>query len=405
MSSRFRESLLLVFPEVPYPARENGISIRYTPIIERLHEKYEIHVALILRPGVVFSGDDYFSSMCKSVNVYQRRPVSVSMFRRFATRLVKVFPIGLPYQSYYYDNQEVDRFLKDVLSRRSFDRIVWVTSAYLEIGFRYIDPKTISVDAIDSAYSYFVREHKKSIFYSVDHHLVCRWEKLIIKKTKVVSFVSPADVLLYKNDPVLSSKVHLIPNGVYLKDCISDLFGEVSTSNTRTLTVGFLGNMGYQPNILAALRLKRIFDRLRLRFPDVKLTVIGRCPVVEIKDLAKYDGVCVTGTVESIWPHVAQVDIFVFPMVSGAGQQNKFLEAMIAKRPVVANALANSGVGAVPGKDFLLAETDEDFVEAIFVLLSSALKRDEVGLSGQQFIRDRFDWDNIAPKLESLWRL
>ncbi len=404
MSSRFRESLLLVFPEVPYPARENGISIRYTPIIEKLHEKYEIHVALILRPGIVFKCDDYFSNMLKSISVHQRRPVSVSLFRRVVTRLIKCFPVGLPYQLYYYDNQEIDRFLRTVLSR-NFDRVVWVSSIYLELGFRYIDPKKISVDAIDSMYSYFIREHKKSIFYPIDRYLMCRWEKLIIQKSKSMSFVSPADVSQYKNDPVLNSKVHLIPNGVYLKDCALDLSGDVSIPSARTFTVGFLGNMGYQPNILAALRLKRIFDRLRWRFPGAKLFIIGRDPVSEIQELASDEAISVTGTVESIWPFVAEVDVFAFPMVSGAGQQNKLLEVMIAKRAVVANALANSGVGATPDEDFLLAESDDDFVEAISVLLSNSSKRAEVALSGYSVIRDRYDWDNIVPKLESLWCL
>jgi glycosyltransferase involved in cell wall biosynthesis len=402
MSSSLRESLLLIFPEVPYPARENGISIRYTPIIERLHVKYDIHLALILRPGVRFCSDDYFSGMCKSISVHQRQSFSVSLLSRIFTRLLKCFPVGVPYQSYYYDNREIDRFLKGVLSEK-YDRVVWVSSAYLEFGFRYLNPQRISVDAIDSMYSHFIRDHQKSIFYPIDRFLVHRWERSIIKKTKLISYVSPADVLRYKKDFILGGKVHLIPNGVYLKDFPGGVNSGLTSASERSLRIGFLGNMGYQPNILAALRLKRIYDRLRLRFPDIKLSIIGRGPADEINELAKEDGVYVTGTVESIWSYVAEVDVFVFPMVSGAGQQNKMLEAMIAKRAVVANSLANSGVAAAPRSDFLIAESDDDFVEAVAVLLSDFTKREEVALAGYNFIRDRYDWDNIVPRLQSLW--
>ena len=52
----------------------------------------------------------------------------------------------------------------------------------------------------------------------------------------------------------------------------------------------------------------------------------------------------ITGEVDSIWPHLADVDVMVFPMETGGGLQNKVLESIAAGCAVVATSVVDAGI-------------------------------------------------------------
>ena len=52
-------------------------------------------------------------------------------------------------------------------------------------------------------------------------------------------------------------------------------------------------------------------------------------------------------------------------MESGAGQQNKVMEAMCAGKAVVSTSIGNSGIGARSGVNIVLAETDVEICNEI----------------------------------------
>jgi glycosyltransferase involved in cell wall biosynthesis len=160
--------------------------------------------------------------------------------------------------------------------------------------------------------------------------------------------------------------------------------------------------MSYPPNVIAACRLAEIVARVRARGHEVRLLIIGRDPDARVRALAS-DSVEVTGTVPNVWTWIERVDLFAFPMTTGAGLQNKLLEAMYAKRVVICTDVCNGGIQGRSEEHLLLAETDEDFVAAIERLISSPETAREIAERGHALVQRAFDWDSILPGIATLW--
>jgi glycosyltransferase involved in cell wall biosynthesis len=393
------KKILLVFSELPYPARLNGISIRYAPIITELARRHDVHVAIIVRPDESRYPEG-LDLICKSVEIFRRGRVQASLAQRISTRVAKCFSSDVPYPLYSYDNAEIERFLRTADGARAYDSIVWVGSMHLEIGIKVFGGQRIVHDAIDSLYHGHLRKRQRSLFHSIDGAKIAAWERHLIRVTGGTSFVSRIDAELFVGDSTLARKVAVFPNGVFLGDFASS---HGAAANDGVVTLGFLGHMGYQPNIEAALRLSRIFAAARASDPGFRLLIIGRDPAPEVLALAEKEGVEVTGSVADIWEYIAKVDIFVFPMVSGAGQQNKVLEAMYGGKAVVCNSLANSGIGALDDTHLLIRKADDEFVAAILGLKRSPEDRLRIAQGGAEFVREKYSWEKIIPLVEQFW--
>ena len=395
----FGKRVLLVFSELPYPARLNGISVRYAPIITALAARHDIRVAIIARPDEVRYPVG-LDQICKSVDILRRTRGTIKLGRKIATRISKCFSTGVPSPLYSYDHAEIELFLRNIAQSHTYDRVVWVGSMHLEIGIKVFGADNIVHDAIDSLYHGHLRNRQRSIFHKIDAAKIKAWERHLARITKCTSFVSQTDAALFAEDPALARKVAVFPNGVYLGDFESL---EATKENAEVITLGFLGHMGYRPNIEAALRLQRIFDLVKKRDAKFRLLIIGRDPADEVLALAKKEGVTVTGSVENVWEHIAKVDAFVFPMVSGAGQQNKVLEAMYGGKVVICNSLANSGVGGVDGRHLFVRETDRELADVILDMRLKGETMQNVAGGGKAFVRERYSWEKIIPQIESFW--
>jgi glycosyltransferase involved in cell wall biosynthesis len=137
----------------------------------------------------------------------------------------------------------------------------------------------------------------------------------------------------------------------------------------------FVGNFMHPPNVDAAMRLvDAIFPRIRETLPNSRLFIVGASPPEELSQ-AQRPGVIVTGWVESVQPYLAGASIVVAPVRQGGGMRVKVIEALCAGKPVIASALAAEGLDLRSGQEFVLANSDEDFVRHSIELLSSADRR------------------------------
>jgi len=187
------------------------------------------------------------------------------------------------------------------------------------------------------------------------------------------------------------SKAHVIPNCI-----VVDGLDVSSTVSLESPNIAFLGNMAYGPNIDACNYLiQDIYPRLRKRLPGMHLHIIGRNPGKELLEQCRDSHIHVTGEVDNIWDYIRSVDILVFPIVSGAGLQNKVLEAMFAEKAVVTSSIANEGIGAEDGKEIYIAEGVDDYVSCIEKAIDN---RDHISKQAREFIIKNFSEDGILDR-------
>jgi len=394
-----RRSILLVLPVAPWPARHNGISIRYYPLIEALAQRHDIDLYVHGEPRRTVPDDPLLQALRK-VSVQQKNMGPPAIADRIVTISEAISPFGCPYRFARYHSDFALRDLGEFIADRRYDAVLWVMHEYRHLLERLkpqLQGARTVYDSIDSPYLHHLREPPpggiRNAWNVFDLWKTRRWERSLLAGVDAAAYISAPDAAASTNGAGPSPEV--IPNGIYLAGAPPP-----SPAHPATLSIGFLGHMAYGPNIDGALRLHHdVFTPLKREFTALKLAIIGRDPVRKIRALASTD-VEVTGTVESIWPHIANVGIFVYPMIGGAGLQNKILEAMHAGKPVVTTEICLNSVGAREGEEILVGRSDEELRAHTRALLRDPQYAREVGLRGKAYVDRTFDMAQVVQRFE-----
>lgn len=393
-----RKTLLICMPDVPFPARKNGISIRYFPIIKHASNHYDVHLLVIANGDgsaeIDSSGLAEAKQYCKEVSVHYRKVKKISLLYKLYTRLKTFLPTATPFPEFRYDQDDIAHFIQHATAAKTYDVALCVLIPYQPLVKSLVSAHQYSLDVIDSPYSTSLRNAGNSIIKNYDAWMVKRWERRVLRSVDRACYISPLDRLLGAGDKIDTNKIAVIPNGLFLQDHTSDSIAYGCN------TIGYLGHMGYPPNIKAALRLYDIFCARKNELPNTKLIIIGRDPAPEILALGRNPDVVITGTVDNIWPYVNAVDIFAFPMEIGSGQQNKLLEAMGAGKLVISSALGNSGVGARNQHELIEADSDQGIGDALVHYIGNPSLAHAIGQRAQEFINRTYAWDSILKRID-----
>lgn len=402
--SGIRRRVLLCAPATVFPERANGVAVRYSPLIRYLSRSCDVDFVQVVRPWAPAMRSGADNGAIREFSAIEASVLKPSRLQRVLMRVGSMAWPRPPYPLRSHEERSVISALERLLADRRFDVGVWVTPAFADNGLRVLRAHCDRVvyDAIDSSYSAMSKEPGKGILDRWDAFWVQRWERALSSRADAAIYISKGDIeLLGRGSAGFEKKVSHLPNGVLVDDFTTEC-AEINGIEPGDYVIGFLGNMAYPPNIRAAQRLARIFRTVRPLVSDAKVLIIGKAPTDEVRALANEEDIVVTGRVENIWHYVNRVDAFVFPMETGAGQQNKVIEAMFASRPVVGTPVANLGVGARPGKDILVGNTDEEIAEHIVKLSRDSPFAQELGGSAHEFVSRNYSWDALLPKFEEV---
>jgi glycosyltransferase involved in cell wall biosynthesis len=218
-----------------------------------------------------------------------------------------------------------------------------------------------------------------------------RWEARYAARFDRCIAVSEADRrLLLAINPRL--RVDVVPNGVNTK------VYRPLPMNGRSPSLLFVGHMGYDPNIDAALFLtKDILPRIRRAVPDVELWLVGRNPSPAVTHL-QGNGVFVSGTVGDLLPYYERSAVCVVPLRAGGGTRLKILEAMALNRPIVSTTIGSEGLDAVHSEHLLNADRPEAFAEQVVRALRDRELAERLAANARRLVVSRYDWDTIAAR-------
>ena len=174
-----------------------------------------------------------------------------------------------------------------------------------------------------------------------------------------------------------------------------------------------MGSFDVQINRDAVLYIyNNILPRVKKRLPEfiVILTLLGRNPTEKIRVLAEKDtNVVVPGTVSDVVPYLNKFDIFLAPLIGGAGTKLRIFEAMSIKLAIVASKDAIQGIdGLLDGENIIVANSTDEYSEAVFILAHDVKKRLKLGTSAYKLVEERYHWDSVirdlAGKLVTLFK-
>lgn len=165
----------------------------------------------------------------------------------------------------------------------------------------------------------------------------------------------------------------------------------------------FTGQMDYAPNVDAVLRMAdRIMPLVRARLPDATFHVVGRNPTEDVGDRHGVNGTHVWGRVDDVRGWLKGADIAVAPLEIARGVQNKVMEAMAMELPVVLTRAAATGINAVDGHHFMVADTDEALADAIIALAQAPTEANVLGMAARRFVVEQQSWQSALSSLPEI---
>lgn len=171
----------------------------------------------------------------------------------------------------------------------------------------------------------------------------------------------------------------------------------------KEFDICFVGNLGYSPNLRAVeILVKKILPRMLFKKPNTTLLIAGARPSNKIKAMSS-SNISIMADLEDIRMAYSLSKVFVAPIFSGAGQQNKILEAMAMGLPCVTSSIVNSSINASP-EEIKIGFSIDDFVKYTINLLYDKNGYLDQQAKAQSFVREQFSWHSQVKKLDNYLR-
>ena len=220
-----------------------------------------------------------------------------------------------------------------------------------------------------------------------------REELAVINAADATLVVSPVEkTVLAEAAP--GARVHVISN-------VHEVSGSRKPWAERK-DMFFVGGYQHPPNVDAARWFTgEIWPRVRERLPGVEFHLVGSKATDEIRALDG-NGVRFQGYVEDLEPWLDDCRLAIAPLRYGAGVKGKVNLSMSRGQPVVATPMAVEGMFARPGQDVMVAETAEEFADAVVRIYTDEDLWQRVSFSGQENVERYFSVETARLGLQEL---
>ncbi len=205
----------------------------------------------------------------------------------------------------------------------------------------------------------------------------------LLQNFNACTVVSEREKQLLSEIDVDTSNVEVVPNCINM----SEYTAYCEEPNRQRLI--FTGSFRYHANYDAMIWfVTEVFPIIRSELPHMQLLITGDNANLP---LPSQENVTLTGFVDDIHSFIASAWCSVVPLRVGGGTRLKILEAMALRTPVVATTKGAEGLGAQHGKHLLIADTPQEFAEAILQLSNHPDLHDRLARNGHQFVSQNYD--------------
>lgn len=150
--------------------------------------------------------------------------------------------------------------------------------------------------------------------------------------------------------------------------------------------------------------LREIMPRVWAERPDVQLTIVGARRTRRLRALARDTRVTVTGHVADRRPYLSGAALYVNPAAVALGIESGMLEAMAVGTPVVTLEAGVAGLGAIPGRDLLVASSADRCAQLITRALADDQLWRSLARSGRVYVERHHAWPLATHQLEAIYR-
>jgi glycosyltransferase involved in cell wall biosynthesis len=390
--------LLVIYPYAPWPL-DRGTYQRTFHLLKALALRHEVDFVALTEAGE--GGEEkrsVFAEFCREVEFlpFEHPPWQ----KLIPDRLLNPLPSNVQHWQQPAIAQAINRRLTP--GRYDLVHICDLVLMPYVLPHRHHTPFVVDRSRVDLQFQ--LMEHK-TLHFSMREKLL-RWEsyaKLWLYEKKLAREVllevvcGPDDETFLHRHVDADAPVMVVANGVDL-----DYFHPGAAPDPRDSdpTVIFCGAMDYSPNV-DALRwfFGEIHNRLLEKVPGVKILIVGKNPIGEVKAYGSRKGVTVTGGVPDVRPYYRRSWLQMVPLRIGGGTRLKIVESLAIGTPVVSTTIGAQGLDLKHGHDILLADDAESFASEIARGLADNALRSSLESAGLATATGRFGWPAIGARL------
>jgi sugar transferase (PEP-CTERM/EpsH1 system associated) len=240
-----------------------------------------------------------------------------------------------------------------------------------------------------------------SWIYSLEWKRLREYEYKIIARfaNTVVTTGRESSLLDRLDEFTRRARLRAIADGVDLE------YFQPSSQSPDTISprLVFVGAMDYFANIEGARYFaEEVFPLIRSRESRAKFSIIGANPTDEVKKLARYPGVIVTGAAPDARPYLREATLCVVPLRRPPRARNEILEAMAAGKAVIASPEAVAGLRVVNGEHMMIADSPRKFAAAALEVIRGASLRESLETQARNFVEAEHDWKSLLQRVVEL---
>ncbi|NJM98343.1 MAG: glycosyltransferase [Phormidesmis sp. RL_2_1] len=404
--------LVLSLNTFPYPPSHGAAEGRTFNLLKYLGQHHEVTVAAHKNINATPENILALQTWVKAVKLFA--PVSSDPPPDGALaqvgRLIQFALSATPPSITHRFSPEVHRWVEQAVEADAFDAIICehsVNEMYIQPRFR--DRIPTIVDIHSSVYGW-VKNHLEAgasenpLRDRLYLPLLARYEKRYCQKFSHLIATTPDDRQQLR--PLLpDANITIVSNGVDLETFT------YRASDPGGQSLILIGAMDSSHNIDAAdFFAREVFPKVRSRYRQATLSIVGSRPVAEVKALDTLPGVTVTGRVPSITDYMHHSTVSVVPLRAGLGIKTKTLESMAAGVPVVGSDRGLEGLtvdGLTPDGSStplraLRANHPDAYVDAIGQLFESAALRQTLSQNARQMIEAEYTWEIAGKRYDQI---
>ncbi len=394
-----RDALLLCH-RIPFPPNK-GDKIRSHALLQHLAERGPVHLACFIDDPQDLQYRDEVRRLSGGQCLFELVRPSTK-WRRATAAIVS----GQPITTNYFRSRTLSQWVRDIVANQAVDDIIVFGSAmapYL-LGDALPAQRAIfdMVDVDSDKWQQYARASRPPMrwIYAREARMLERLEKEAARAFAKTLLVSPFEAETFRAmAPDCAQKISALTNGVDLIRFSPGNFPNPFAPDE--LPIVMTGRMDYRPNSDGATWLaKDVAPKIFAKLPKAHIYFVGSNPPVSLTRL-RGPRITVTGAVDDVRPYLEHAAAVVAPLLIARGVQNKVLEAMAMRKPVVATREATRALDVRSGVHLWIENDPQRFADCV-IESACGPTRSAVMRNGRRYVEQNHDWMRVFSQLDAL---
>lgn len=391
--------ILFLCNKNPYPERDGGCIAMNVNIKEAIRLGYDVKV-------VAINSKKNFTEIDSLPEDYKKKTAYESVMFDLKVRPLQFLSTYFTGKSPHitrFVSKDFEERLTRILIENEFD-IIMLESIFMTPYIKTIRQNSnakIVLRAHNVEFKIWERLYDsskfiKKILLKHVYRTLRNYELKVINEVDEILAITSVDADFFKQHTKVPIKV--LPVGFDI-DSIIEPKNIVEEKNT----IFHIGAMNWMPNVEGInYFLDKIWPFIHEKNHNIKLYLAGRNMPDEFLQMKK-DNVIVVGEVDDAKIFMKSKEIMIVPLLSGSGMRVKIIEAMTMGKVIVSTSIGVEGIDCENGKDILIADTPENFANAVLRVIDDAQLCETISNNARETVRLKYDIRRVFSKTLGLF--